>query len=198
MANKYIYEVGKPHEASEIARLIMMAMTDVCCQYFCGAKHTLGEFHSLITQLASRRDTQYSYDNTICCHDERGMIVGICTSYDGGELIRLRQAFINGAKEAFGIDHSSIPPETEAGELYIDSLAVLPEYRGQGIATQLLELTKQKCSRIGLPQVGLLVDAANPKAERLYTRCGFEVVGVNEWGGHPMKHMVCKFSKKYR
>lgn len=192
MVDIYSYKTGKPHEAAEIARLIMMAMTDECCQYFCGTNHTLDEFHALITELVSRKDTQYSYDNTICCRDEQGKIVGICTSYDGGDLLRLRQAFIDGAKKAFGIDHSSIPLETEAGELYIDSLAVLPEYRGHGIATQLLEQTKKKCLQVRLPQVGLLVDAGNPKAERLYGRCGFEIVGVNEWGGHPMKHMVCK------
>lgn len=192
MIGKYFYNEGKTNEAAEIARLIMMAMTNECCQYFCGAHHTLDEFHSLITKLAGRLDTQYSYANTICCHNENGKIVGICTSYNGGELKRLRQNFIDGAKEAFGIDHSSIPAETEAGELYIDSLAVVPEYRGQGIATELLKQTKQKCYNIGLPAVGLLVDAGNPKAERLYEQCGFKVVGVNEWGGHPMKHMVYK------
>lgn len=190
MIDKFTYNVGEPHEAADIARLIMMAMTDECCQYFCGVNHTLDEFHALITRLAGRMDTQYSYENTICCRNEQGNIVGIITSYDGGELPRLRQSFIEGAREAFGIDHSSIPLETEAGELYVDSLAVLPEYRGQGIATRLLELTKTKCSAMGLPMVGLLVDAGNPKAERLYGRCGFEVVGANEWGGHPMKHMV--------
>lgn len=190
--NNFTYEVGNPHEAADIARLIMMAMTDECCQYFCGENHSLAEFHALITQLASRTGTQYSYANTICCRDEQGKILGICTSYDGGELPQLRQTFIDGAMSAFGIDHSSIPLETEPGELYIDSLAVLPEYRGQGIASQLLEQTKQKCSLVGLPQVGLLVDAGNPKAERLYGRCGFEIVGTNEWGGHPMKHMVCR------
>lgn len=188
----YTFEVGKPHEAAIIARLIMMAMTDECCQYFCGGNHTLADFHDLITKLASRQDTQYSYANTICCHDEQGKILGICTSYDGGELLRLRQTFIDGAIEAFGIDHSAIPLETEAGELYIDSLAVWPQYRGEGIASQLLEQTKLKCKKMNLPAVGLLVDAGNPKAERLYKRCGFEIVGVNEWGGHPMKHMVCK------
>lgn len=191
---RFTIGIGKPNEAAQIARLIMTAMTDECCQYFCGSDHTLKDFHSLITQLAGRQNTQYSYANTICCRDVAGNVVGVCTSYDGSELLRLRQAFIDGAKKAFGIDHSSIPLETEAGELYIDSLAVLPEYRGQGIASMLLEKTKEKCVRMGIPAVGLLVDNGNPKAELLYRKCGFEVVGVNEWGGHPMKHMVWKQS----
>lgn len=49
----------------------------------------------------------------------------------------------------------------QAGELYLDSLAVCPEYRHKGIATQLLKATKEKA------------DAMD-----------------NQWGGHPMKHLI--------
>lgn len=189
MDSKYNFGVGLQCEAPAIARLIMTAMTDECCQYFCGKNHPLDEFHALITHLSSRMDTQYSYGNTICCRDTTGRVVGVCVSYDGEKLRQLRQPFIDGARLAFGIDHSNMPLETGAGELYIDSLAVLPEYRGHGIATRLLGEAKEKCARMGIPALGLLVDAGNPKAERLYKRCGFDIVGVNEWGGHPMKHM---------
>ena len=65
-------------------------------------------------------------------------------------------------------------------------------YRGQGIAGQLLDATKQKARLLGIPAVGLLVDKGNPDAERLYLRHGFEYVGDNTWGGHPMKHLQYK------
>ena len=41
--------------------------------------------------------------------------------------------------------------ETQAGELYLDSLAVLPDYRRQGIAQCLLHATKEKADKMGLP-----------------------------------------------
>ena len=102
----------------------------------------------------------------------------------------MRQAFIEAAKEHIGKDHSCLDDETEAGELYLDSLAVLPEYRRQGIAKALLLATKEKANQYGLPYVGLLVDKDNPDGEALYSSVGFRYVGDNRWGGHSMKHMI--------
>ena len=48
--------------------------------------------------------------------------------------------------------------------------------------------TVEKGRGMGLP-TGLLVDDGNPKAERLYRRLGFEVVGDDCWGGHKMHRM---------
>ena len=79
---------------------------------------------------------------------------------------------------------------TQAGELYLDSLAVLPDYRRQGIARRLLKATKEKALRMGLPCVGLLVDKGNPAGEALYVSVGFRYVNDNSWGGHAMKHLV--------
>lgn len=181
---------GKPDDASRIASLIIMAMTEECCLYFCGEKHTIDDFHEAMTTLALRTDSQYSYLNTLCAVDEKDNIVGVCTSYDGALLHQLRKAFIDTAWERWGMDHSNMPDETQAGELYIDSLAVDPEYRGMGIAKQLLEATIQKSREMNLPATGLLVDTGNPRAELLYNKVGFRVVDTNTWGGHPMKHMT--------
>ena len=80
--------------------------------------------------------------------------------------------------------------ETQAGELYLDSLAVLPEYRRQKIASRLLRATKDRANNMGLPCVGLLVDKDNPTGEALYASVGFRYMNDNRWGGHPMKHLV--------
>ena len=117
-------------------------------------------------------------------------VVGISVSYDGGLLHELRRAFIEAAKEHIGKDHTGMDDETQAGELYLDSLAVLPEYRRQGIAQRLLLTTKERASRMGLPCVGLLVDKDNPVGEALYASVGFQYVNDNQWGGHPMKHLI--------
>ena len=56
---------------------------------------------------------------------------------EGTKDHELRRAFIEAAKKYIGKDHSGMDDETQAGELYLDSLAVLPEYRRQGIAKKL-------------------------------------------------------------
>jgi len=182
---------AKKEQAAEIATLIMLAMNHDCCQWFAGPNHTLDDFLRLMTQLVERDDSQYSYTNTIVAMDG-DVLVGICTSYDGGQLIPLRRAFIEGALHAFGIDYSNFDEETQAGELYLDSLAVVPSYQGQGIASRLIRATQEKGRQMGLP-VGLLVDKGNPNAERLYRSLDFQWVNDSRWGGHDMRHLVWKW-----
>ena len=194
-------------QAAEIACLIMTAMTDDCCLYFCGEGYGLEDlasdracsrsaeqaslrrsrllaaFRKMMTMLVEREE------NTLVAMDA-DRVVGISVSYDGGLLHELRRAFIEAAKEHIGKDHSGMDDETQAGELYLDSLAVLPEYRRQGIARKLLLATKERANRLGLPCVGLLVDKDNPVGEALYASVGFQYVNDNQWGGHPMKHLT--------
>lgn len=180
---------ARKEQAAEIAALIMMAMTDDCCLYFCGPGYGLDDFRRMMERLVAREDSQYSYRNTLVAMDG-DQVVGISVSYDGGRLHDLRRAFIEAAKQQIGRDHSAIDDETQAGELYLDSLAVLPAYRRQGIASRLLLATKQRADQMGLPCVGLLVDADNPVGEALYASVGFRFVNASQWGGHPMKHLT--------
>ena len=176
-------------QAPEIARLIMMAMTDECCLHFCGEGYGLEDFHKMMTRLVERVDSQYSYVNTyVACDGNK--VVGISVSYDGGKLHALRRVFLELSKEYIGKDNSGMDDETQAGELYLDSLAVLPEYRRQGIARQLIMATKERAEELNLPGVGLLVDKGNPIGESLYTSIGFRYSDDSHWGGHEMKHLV--------
>ena len=209
MNNNISIREARPEEAGRIADLIIMAMTEECCLHFCGPDHDIDDFRRVMKSLVARTDTQYSYLNTLVAIEETapvpspplpsapvpgvsapGCIVGICVSYDGALLHQLRQPFIDAALYGWGIDHSSIPDETQAGELYIDSLAVDPAYRGRGIARLLLEASVEKSKRMNLPSTGLLVDVGNPRAEALYNKVGFRYAGTNSWGGHGMKHLV--------
>ena len=180
---------GRKEQSPDIARLIMTAMTDDCCLHFCGVGYGLEDFRRMMTMLVEREDSQYSYRNTLVAMDG-DRLVGIAVSYDGGRLHELRKAFVEAAKEQIGKDHSGMDDETQAGELYLDSLAVLPDYRRQGIARRLLKATKEKADRMGMPCVGLLVDKGNPAGESLYVSVGFRYVNDNSWGGHPMKHLT--------
>ena len=182
-------KAAKKDQSDSIARLIMMAMTDDCCLHFCGVGYGLDDFYRMMTSLVEREDSQYSYKNTLVAMDDE-KVVGVAVSYDGARLNELRQAFIEAAKEQIGKDHSGMDDETQAGELYLDSLAILSEYRRQGIARKLLRATKEKADQMGLPCLGLLVDKGNPAGESLYASVGFRYVNDSNWGGHPMKHLV--------
>lgn len=183
-----IEAAGKSHSAV-IARLIMQAMNEDCCLYFAGEHHTLADFERMMTGLVAAEDSQYSYRNALVAKNDAEDVVGVCVSYDGAELHRLRRAFINAAKQAFDRDFSGMDDETSAGELYLDSLAVDEKWRGKGIASALLRASIKKAKEMRLPAAGLLVDKGNPSAERLYLKSGFKFVNESSWGGHPMKHL---------
>ena len=170
-----IIEATQQH-APVIANLIMMAMTDECCLNLAGEGRTVADFARLMNQLTAADDTQYSYRNTLLAVTDEGEVAGAIVSYDGAKLHELREAFIEGARREFGVDHSGMDDETAAGEWYLDSLAVFPQFRGQGMANH------------GLP-AALLVDKGNPKAERLYRSIGFEYVEDAMWGGHEMRRL---------
>ena len=57
--------------------------------------------------------------------------------------------------------------ETEAGELYLDSVGVLPEYRGRGIESLLFEAQCQRAASLGHEIAGLIVDKDKPKSEKV-------------------------------
>ena len=177
------------HQSRAIARLIMQAMNYDCCQFFAGPNHTLDDFEQLMTLLVETDESQYSYRNTQVALLPDGEVAGICVTYNGGDLHRLRRAFVEAALLHFGRDFSGIDDETSAGELYIDSLAVAEAHRHQGIATALLRAAIERGQMLRLPAVGLLVDKGNPRAERLYHSLGFRFINESSWGGHPMKHL---------
>lgn len=166
----------------------MLAMNYDCCCYWAGEEHGLDDFKQLMARLVSQDGTQYSFGNCLIAMDG-DMLAGVLVSYDGGQLHRLREAFVRGAKAAFGHDFSHIEDETSEGEYYLDSLAVKVNYRHRGIASALIGTAIQRAKSMGFPRVGLLVDKSNPSAERLYCSLGFQFVNDTSWGGHPMRHL---------
>lgn len=179
-----IITAGK-EQAAEITELIMEAMDYDCCKNFAGESHTLDDFRQMMKSLVEMDDSQYSYRNTLVAmsgDDIAGCIVG----YDGKDLLRLRRRFVEAAKEYLGQDFSNMDEETKAGEYYLDSLCVKPQYRKRGIATSLIMAA---ISKHGSQPVGLLVDHTHPWAERLYRHIGFRFVNETSWGGHAMNHL---------
>lgn len=63
-------------------------------------------------------------------------------------------------------------------ELHINNLAVLPEFRRQGVASVLLTYVLREGVELGARSATLEVRRSNEPARRLYERFGFSVAGV--------------------
>ena len=181
-----------PADAPLIAWAIMEAVGPGLVASMAG-DHSVEDVRGIFTRLAARTDSQYSYLNTRIAHLSDGTKAGVCVSYDGGSLLSLRRAFFEEANRVLGWNLSTeeielVPQETCGEEFYLDSLAVLPQFRGQGIASSLIADSAQKAAAAALP-LGLLVADDNPKARTLYEACGFRPVGRRPFAGEMMTNM---------
>jgi ribosomal-protein-alanine acetyltransferase len=85
--------------------------------------------------------------------------------------IGFAQLFLVAISGARTVGYSIAAVSRGSGELA--SIAVLPRYRGRGIATSLLKATVRKLRRRGVRSIWLMVRTDNPDAIALYKRFGF-------------------------
>ena len=179
---------ARKSDAPLIARSIMDAVGEEICKDLAGATRSLADVENLFTMLARREDSQYSYRNTLVAVDESDNAVGVIVSYDGALLDELRKPFFELVKTVIGKNLDDVEDETDAGEFYLDTLAVLPQYRGQGISRLLIDGAVRRADEAGKP-AGLLVDKDNVRARRLYESVGFRQVGERPFCYVMMDHL---------
>lgn len=184
-----IIREARKEEAAQIAQLFLLAWPVEEMAQAGGI--TAEMLLEAVTGFAEREDTIYSYTKTFVAEagegEGSGEIVGAMCGYDGADYQKLKQPIVDILGE--DSDFAQLR-ETEAGEYYLDSVGVLPEHRGKGIASRLFEAHFKRASAQGHKAAGLIVDVDKPKAEALYARLGFKHVGFKDFFGHEMKHMV--------
>ena len=171
-------------EASQIAELFMLAWpVDEILE---SNGLTREQLHESITLIAASEETIYSYENTLVAEVD-GKVAGAMCAYDGADYQRLKQPIIDVLGPDCGFAKMK---ETEAGEFYLDSVGVLPEYRGRGIASRLIDAQCERAASLGHKVAGLIVDIDKPQVEAIYTKLGFIYLDDKDFFGHTMKHMV--------
>ena len=77
------------------------------------------------------------------------------------------------------------------GEGEILNIAVLPRFRGRGVAARLLDETLSRLAGLGAREVFLEVRESNEAAKRLYFRRGFRPVGLRaDYYRKPREHAL--------
>lgn len=170
-------------DAEVIARVVEMAIGDEeALRRYCG-----DDYHTVLTEIARREATQYSWQCAIVAQVE-GQVAGAVVGYDGARLSDLRSGTLSVIMECVG-RVPTIVDECDADEYYLDSVGVLPEFRGLGVGRMLVSaLCDRAFNEVSKP-VGLIVDSQNPNAESLYSSLGFERVDSRCFFGHSMWHM---------
>lgn len=173
-------------DAEAIAHAVALAIGDETALHnYCGQ-----EYMSVLSNIARHESTQYSWQNALVAEVD-GIRAGATVGYNGAQLIELREGTFAVLREQIG-RVPNIVDETQAGEYYLDSVGVFPQFRGLGVGCRLVSALCEKAFSEGYERVGLIVNKNNPQAEKLYTSLGFEHVGTRIFFGQQMWHLQKK------
>lgn len=148
--------------------------------------------------ICMREDVLYSWRNTIIAEqtaEHAAEPVGMLTAYDGKHYPDWRRTTMSLVREYLGVEFPGMEDEAAPGEYYLDSLAILPQFRGQGIGTMLLRHGIRSGQSLGL-DITLAVDPVNARAQRLYSSLGFLPDGELFIFGHTYWKMKIPATKK--
>ncbi|MFT4832384.1 MAG: ribosomal protein S18 acetylase RimI-like enzyme [Psychroserpens sp.] len=172
-------------DAQSIASLLMLVLENMVYKFIGETDYTKAK--EFLIYFLSRENNQYSYQN--CYVAEIGNeIIGVVNLYNGAELHELRQPVLEHIHHYYSTD-LHIEDETQAGEYYIDTIAVRSSEQGKGIGSKILLYLIDKYVVKKKQTLGLLVDVNNPRAKKLYVKMGFECVGKKVLLGHHLDHL---------
>lgn len=121
-----------------------------------------------LVDVCGRDDTLYSYKNARIA-SIGDTAVACLISYPGDNYEQIRRTTYTLAD----FDESETEMETGPGEYYLDSLAVLPAYRGNQIGKTLLRDGIDKAIKLGYKRVTLLVEKDHERLKEYYASLGF-------------------------
>lgn len=104
------------------------------------------------------------WDDTVLCSIVKHSFAFVVATGQDGSWIGMGRAISDGVSDA-----------------YLQDIVVLPDYRGKGIGTAIVEELKAICSRSGIGWIGII---AGPETEYFYRRFGFSRMG----GYTPMRY----------
>ena len=160
-------------DAPFIALVVVEALGDDIMERY--PEHIGGQDRRRLELLAEsiRQDsTLYSWRHTAIAQDTDGTPLGAIVAYPADNYMQMRTSTFAMLSELISFDVESMDAEASPGEYYVDSIAVVPKARGQGIARQLLLHAIAKAQEMLLPAI-LACEPNNLGAKALYESLGF-------------------------
>jgi ribosomal protein S18 acetylase RimI-like enzyme len=115
----------------------------------------------------------------------QGEIVGIAQALPGADLWKAAIGLARACAKCLGLGAAlrlawrglplAFEPDAEAGEFYVETLAVAPTSRNRGIGRVLLEDAERRARDLNFPVCSLSVMLHNTDALRFYQRVGYRV-----------------------
>lgn len=187
---------AKIEDAEEAVDLICMAWQE-CAGVLAGTSNK-AEIKSIVGNFYRQPRNVLSYQYIDVAEGENG-IAGLVLSFPWDFSKRLNKPIIEKLPDIYQSNESDfnnkvIPMiktnEAKPNEYYVDSIAVYPQYRGNGIASGLLNVAKMKSLTYRFNKMSLVVKPENKAAIGLYKKHGYAVRGNLKLAGRKYLSMV--------
>ncbi len=110
---------------------------------------------------------------------------------NGGVIKLLRKSFDGPADELALLENQIIHSEEAFdGEYYIDNLAVMPAFRGQGVGKELIKHAEEQGKAKGYRKISIIAEDKNEQAYNIYKALGYVHDCDLTVMGHNFRHMV--------
>jgi len=132
------------------------------------------EYESILA-VCKIEGTLYSYRNAIIACDSNANPIGCLVAYAGDNYKEMREytfSIVQGIKGSIPIGNSAM--ETGPEEYYLDSMAIIPQWRGKGLGMILFDAHLERAVSLGYKTAALLVEKSHPKLQSYYENAGFK------------------------
>jgi len=181
---KIIYRAAAQTDAPAIAPLTVLASGGMIEFLFQDFAPTTRDLLDVLTIAIANHFGELSYRNTTVAIAD-GVMVGMANSYPAAKH-RMTETMKNFfAPERLVVIQDFYQSRVE-GSFYLSTIAVKPEFRCQGIGTQLLKMTQNRAKEEGFSHLSLIVWSDNLTAIHFYKKQAFEEVKRVKMGSHPL------------
>jgi len=129
-----------------------------------------------------------SYNN-IWVYKMQNQTVGLIVAYDSNRGKELDSPILEHLTSK-NIFLDSFDKESFSDEFYIDTVSVLEEFQGKGIAKELFVFIEKHAKELEYKKLSLLVDIDKAKVLRLYEKIGFTKNTILRVSSHDFYHMI--------
>ena len=190
------YRTGRIEDCSRVAEFVYIASGGVVEFLFHDLIPGQTPVQIVANDLSADRDYHTFRDAIVAEYGQK--VIGMSLSYPS-HFHRIS----DGMRKFFPADRlnhiKNIFTSGVENSLYLDTLCVDDEFRGNGIGSNLISLTQKKAGEHGIDTLSLIVLADNTDAQKLYKRLGFEMVCHIEMDSHELiPHEGGAFLMRYK
>ncbi|EJP75445.1 acetyltransferase, GNAT family [Campylobacter sp. FOBRC14] len=182
---KGVISNARRHDAKRCIELLNLAMEDIAFRL--SGIEDRAKSDEILHSFFKSDINRLSYNNVYVFKISDEIVGAICI-YHGGDLAMLDKPILQHLK---ALEKEAIlDSECFEDEFYIDSIAVDENFRGRGIAKELIKHAFAVAKQKDFKKISLIVDENKPKVQAFYESLGFKFDTKMIVNFHSYNHMI--------